>query len=151
MRLNAHVDEILTENNKAIGVRLRNGDVMKARRAVVSNASTPDTLRLLENGTVSSSSIPQRWKDHVEKTPINPSFMHLHVGFDGKGLEDVGLHHIVVNSWDDIDGEQNVVLISIPSVMDPSLAPPGKHTLHAYLPATEPWSIWAGLDRGSDE
>jgi hypothetical protein len=39
---------------------------------------------------------------------------------------------------------QNVVLISIPSVMDPKLAPAGKHTLHAYLPATEPYSIWEG-------
>ena len=31
-------------------------------------------------------------------------------------------------------GAQNVVLISIASVADPSLAPAGKHTLHAYLP-----------------
>ena len=39
---------------------------------------------------------------------------------------------------------QNVVLISIASVMDPSLAPAGKHTLHAYLPATEPFHLWEG-------
>jgi len=42
---------------------------------------------------------------------------------------------------------QNVVLISIASVMDPSLAPEGKHCLHAYLPATEPYALWEGLDR----
>ncbi len=39
---------------------------------------------------------------------------------------------------------QNVVLISIPSVRDADLAPAGKHTLHAYLPATEPFDLWAG-------
>ncbi len=39
---------------------------------------------------------------------------------------------------------QNVVLISIASVLDPSLAPAGKHTLHAYLPATEPFNLWEG-------
>ena len=39
---------------------------------------------------------------------------------------------------------QNVVLISIASVMDASLAPAGKHTLHAYLPATEPFHYWEG-------
>jgi hypothetical protein len=39
----------------------------------------------------------------------------------------------------------------VPAVIDPSLAPPGKHTLHAYLPATEPYELWAGLDRRSDE
>jgi hypothetical protein len=58
---------------------------------------------------------------------------------------DLELHHIVVNSWEpSVDSEQNVVLISIASVKDPSLAPKGKHTLHAYLPATEPFSIWEG-------
>lgn len=43
------------------------------------------------------------------------------------------------------------MLISIPSVIDPSMAPPGKHSLHAYLPATEPYAIWEGLDRRSPE
>ena len=55
---------------------------------------------------------------------------------------------MIVDSWDrGVDAEQNVVLISIPSVLDPSLAPAGKHTLHAYLPATEPYELWKGLDR----
>lgn len=69
-------------------------------------------------------------------------------GVDGSaGLpEDLELHHIVVNDWQPaVDSEQNVVLISIPSVKDSDLAPAGKHTLHAYLPATEPFSIWEGL------
>lgn len=145
--LNSHVDEIIVENNKAVGVRIKGGGVLRAKRAVVSNASTPDTLKLLKN----DASIPKGWKNVVQNTPINPSFMHLHVGFDASGLDDIGLHHIVVNSWDNIDGEQNVVLISIASVIDPSLAPPGKHTLHAYLPATEPWELWSGLDRKSQE
>jgi hypothetical protein len=30
-------------------------------------------------------------------------------------------------------------------------APAGKHVLHAYLPASEPYEIWAGLDRRSEE
>lgn len=43
---------------------------------------------------------------------------------------------------------QNAVLVSIPSVADPSMAPPGKHSLHAYLPATEPFELWkSGLLR----
>lgn len=33
------------------------------------------------------------------------------------------------------------------SIADPSMAPPGKHALHAYFPATEPYHRWAGLDR----
>lgn len=27
----------------------------------------------------------------------------------------------------------------------------GKHVLHAYTPATEPYSLWEGLDRSSPE
>lgn len=41
-------------------------------------------------------------------------------------------------------------MISIASVLDPSLAPAGKHVLHAYTPATEPYSYWEGLDRKSE-
>jgi hypothetical protein len=33
--------------------------------------------------------------------------MHLHLGFDASGLEDLELHHIIVNSWDGgVDTEQ---------------------------------------------
>ena len=68
------------------------------------------------------------------------------------GLDNLELHHIVVNTWEHgVDSEQNVVLISIASVMDPSLAPKGKHTLHAYLPATEPFEIWQDLKQGTPE
>ncbi len=40
--------------------------------------------------------------------------------------EDLELHHIVVNDWGKgVDAPQNVVLISIASVVDPSMAPEG--------------------------
>jgi len=64
--------------------------------------------------------------------------------------EDFGIHHIVVDDWNKgVDGEQNVVLISVPSVHSKDLAPAGKHVLHAYTPGTEPFSLWEGLDRKS--
>lgn len=43
------------------------------------------------------------------------------------------------------------MLISIPSVLSPNLAPLGKHVLHAYMPGTEPFELWEGLDRRSAE
>ncbi|KAL9325455.1 hypothetical protein ACSQ67_006100 [Phaseolus vulgaris] len=65
---------------------------------------------------------------------------------------DLGIHHIVVNDWKrGVDADQNVVLISIPSALSPHLAPPGKHVLHAYMPGTEPFDLWEGLDRRSAE
>lgn len=57
-----------------------------------------------------------------------------------------------MNEWErGVDADQNVVLISVPSVLSPNLAPPGKHVLHAYLPGTEPFELWEGLDRRSSE
>jgi phytoene dehydrogenase-like protein len=50
-----------------------------------------------------------------------------------------------------VEAPQNVVLVSIPSVLDPSLAPPGKHVIHAYTPGSEPFQLYEGLDRSSPE
>lgn len=146
--LNTHVDQVAVENGRATGVALRGGGFIKARKAVVSNASVWDTMGLLPSG-----SVPEEYRRASAATPACPSFMHLHVGFDAAGLDpDLELHHILVNDWErGVTAEQNVVLMSIASVKDPSLAPEGKHCLHAYLPATEPYSLWEGLDRRSEE
>jgi phytoene dehydrogenase-like protein len=61
-------------------------------------------------------------------------------------------HYIVVNDWEKgVTAPQNVVAVSIASVFDPSLAPPGKHAIHAYTPATEPYELWQGMDRRSPD
>ena len=56
-----------------------------------------------------------------------------------------------MNDWQDLEASQNVCIISIPSVFDPSLAPAGKHTIHAYVAANEPYDIWQGLNKKSEE
>ena len=61
---------------------------------------------------------------------------------EAMGGKDLLCHYMVVNDWDSgVDSEQNLVLISIPSVLDPSMAPEGMHALHAYTPATEPYDL----------
>ena len=142
----AHVEQILVEQNQAIGVRLRNGQEIKANQAVVSNASVWDTLSLIPEGVLPKSFIQAR-----ANTPECDSFMHLHLGIDATGLEDLQCHDIVVNDWDQgITAPQNVVVMSIPSVLDPSLAPPGKHGIHVYTPGNEPYQLWESMDRRSD-
>ena len=91
----SHVDEILLEGGRAAGVRLRGGAEVRARKAVVTNATLWDSQKLLPGGR-----FPGRDAGGVEKLPVNRSFMHLHVGFDATGLEGLGMHHIVVNSWE---------------------------------------------------
>ncbi|XP_026454822.1 prolycopene isomerase, chloroplastic-like [Papaver somniferum] len=146
--LGSHVEQIVIENGRAVGVKLRSGQFIRAKKAVVSNASMWDTLNLLPK-----EAIPKSYQERIEKTEQCESFMHLHLGFDAEGIpDDLGVHHIVVNEWDrGVDADQNVVLISVPSVLSKDLAPPGKHVLHAYTPGTEPFALWEGLDRKSAE
>lgn len=148
LTLGAHVERIVVENGRATGVKLRNGNFIRAKKAVVSNASMWDTINLLPVEV-----IPSSYREKVKRTPQCESFMHLHLGFDAKNIpEDLGIHHIVVNDWSrGVDADQNVVLISVPSVLGKDLAPPGKHVLHAYTPGTEPFGLWEGLDRRSPE
>ena len=147
VKTHAHVTQINTKNGTATGVRLRSGEMITASKAVVSNASVWDTLKLMPAGT-----LPKKFARDRQSTPLCESFMHLHLGIDAAGLPaDLACHYIVVNDWEKgITAPQNLVLISIPSVLDPSLAPPGKHAIHVYTPGNEPYDLWQGLDRKSE-
>jgi phytoene dehydrogenase-like protein len=146
--LNSHVEQVSIENNRAVGVRLRNGKEIRANRAVVSNASVWDTLKLLPD-------VPglRTYRQKRQSTPECDSFMHLHLGINADGIsKDLACHYIIVNDWSQsISTPQNVVVMSIPSVLDPSLAPPGKHVIHVYTPGNEPYQLWQGIDRRSEE
>jgi len=146
IKTNAHITQINTQAGKATGVTLRNGETLTATEAVISNASVWDTLKLIPEDV-----LPEKFVEKRQSMPPCESFMHLHLGIDAAGLpEDLACHYIVVNDWEKgITAEQNLVLISIPSVLDSSLAPPGKHTLHVYTPGNEPYDIWEGMDRNS--
>ena len=137
----AHVDEIIVEDGAAVGARLKDGSARRATH-VVSNAPVWATAKLLPasaRGTAGSC---------LDATaPKTPSFLHLHCGFDASGLDPLAVHHIIVRDWSDVTSNDNLVFISIPSVLDTDAAPAGHHVLHAYLPATEPYADWVGLDR----
>ena len=69
--------------------------------------------------------ISQQWREKRSRTPKCKSFLHLHLGFNAEGLEDIPLHSIWVNDWSKgITAERNVVVLSIPSALDPTMSPP---------------------------
>ena len=73
-------------------------------------------------------------------------------GIDAEALpEDLDIHHLIVNSWADLEAPQNVCIASIPTVFNASLAPPGKAVVHAYTAGNEPYSLWEGQDTRSQE
>ena len=104
---------MLLEGERAIGVELESGEQIHADH-VVSNADVWSTLQLLPEG------VAQRWQRQRRATPSCGSFLHLHLGFDATGLEDLPIHTVWVGDWErGISAERNAVVVSIPSVLDP--------------------------------
>ena len=146
LRLRAPVGTILVEGSRAVGVRLESGEELRARRGVISNASPWDTLALLPAGTG-----PSRWRDGLAETPACASFLHWHLAVRHPEPCQLPIHHVWVGDWQrGIGAERNVLVFSMPSVLDPGLAPAGHQLLHAYSPANEPWEFWQHLEPGSD-
>ena len=144
LRLNAHVEQILVEAGRVVGVRLRNGDVLKAP-IVISNATIWDTYTKL----LRKEDLPQSYRETALKTPAVDSFMHLHLGVQAEGLAGLTGHHVVVHDASkDITEPGNTCMISIPSVWDANLAPEGHHVVHAYT--LEPFEGWQ-RDEGYEE
>ncbi|HEY9638958.1 MAG TPA: NAD(P)/FAD-dependent oxidoreductase [Coleofasciculaceae cyanobacterium] len=128
LRLNCHVEQILVEQGRAIGVRLRHGELLKAP-VVISNATLWDTYTHL----LQPESLPAAYRQTALETPAVESFMHLHLGIRADGLEGLTGHHVVVHdAHQEITVPGNTCMISIPSVWDDRLAPPGHHAVHAY-------------------
>jgi len=136
LRLGTPVDQILVEQGRVVGVKLRSGETIAAA-TVISNATLWDTYQHL----LQPDDLPPPFRETALATPAVNSFMHLHLGIDGTGLDDLAVHHVVVHSRDrDLTAPGNTGMISIPSVLDPALAPPGQHVVHAYT--LEPWEGW---------
>ena len=144
LRTGAHVDSVIVENGRAAGLRLRRGEEVRARHAIISNATVWDTVELIPMGA-----IPEDYRTRSREAPQTESVMHLNLGIDARGLpEDLGIHHVVLDNWE-ITSPQNMVNISIPSTLDPQLAPPDHHVIHAYTAGNEPYHVWEGLKRKS--
>ncbi len=89
------------------------------------------------------------------------SFLHLHVALDATNLnlDALEAHYTVMDRGlsghdDGIDGpcgELNMIAVSNPCRLDSTLAPEGYIIVHAYGAGNEPYFLWEGLDRNSEE
>ena len=139
IRYKARVTEILTENGRAVGVKLADGKEYYGKR-IVSNATRWDTFGKL----LSSEKIPpkeQKWQQRYQKSP---SFLSLHLGVKADVLpEGTECHHILLENWDNMEIGEGTIFVSIPTLLDPDLAPPGHHIIHTFTPS---WiEDWQGL------
>jgi prolycopene isomerase len=135
----ARVTKILIENGRAIGVELASGKQYRAKR-IVSNATRWDTFEKL----VPSEAMPpaeKRWQKRYQKSP---SFLSLHLGVKAEVLSSgTECHHILLEDWQKMEDEQGTIFVSIPTLLDPDLAPAGHHIIHTFTPS---WlDAWQGL------
>lgn len=128
----ARVAEIITENNRAIGVRMSNEKEYFAEK-IVSNATRWDTFgQLMPNQSLPKSE--QKWQKNYRQSP---SFLSLHLGVEAKLLpQGTECHHILLENWENMEAEQGTIFVSIPTLLDPDLAPQGYHIIHAFTPSS---------------
>ncbi len=138
--LSSKVKNINFKKNLATGITLENGSTYSSEFVVI-NTDIWNSRKLIPN------EIAKKWNSKAFDLKKCDSFLHIHLGFNAEGLQDLPIHAIHVENWErGITAERNISVFSIPSVLDKEMAPQGKHVLHGYTPANEPWEIWGKLD-----
>ncbi|MEB3882676.1 carotenoid isomerase [Lyngbya sp. CCY1209] len=131
IRYKARVKRIVIENGRAVGVELTDGSVYKARR-VVSNATHWDTFGKLLPAEMMPTS-EKKWRKRYQKSP---SFLSLHLGVEASVLPPgTECHHIVLEDWEKMEEPEGTIFVSIPTLLDPDLAPEGYHIIHTFTPS----------------
>jgi prolycopene isomerase len=139
IKYKARVTNILLENGKAVGVKLADNTEYRATR-IVSNATRWDTFGKL----LPPEFTPRKEKKWRERYQKSPSFLSLHLGVDANVLpQGTECHHILLENWDKMESREGTIFVSIPTLLDPSLAPQGHHIIHTFTPS---WiEDWQGL------
>ena len=152
IRYGAPVRRILTKGRRAVGVVLQDGEKLAAD-LVVSNADYVHTYGELlapEDGTGNGDR-------RLKRTRLSMSLFVAYFGFRARGDEGERLrHHNVLFShryegllrdifWRKVLPEDLAHYLHLPTLTDPSLAPPGHHAAYTLVPVPHNGS---GLDWG---
>ncbi|EED93915.1 predicted protein [Thalassiosira pseudonana CCMP1335] len=160
VEVSTSVDEVIVENGRAVGVKLaKSGRIIKAKEAVISNADLYNTYKFVPEGKhegfdkerIEYLGLTAKPKDG--SVPFCKSFMHLHLAVKAELIpEDAPPQWTVVQDWDKgIDATGNVVVVSVGSKLDQSLAPPGYHVIHAYTAGNESYEDWEQFEHLMDD
>lgn len=136
----ANVTSIILAQGKAVGVKLSDGREFFAK-TIVSNATRWDTFGKLLKGE----ELPKEEVNFQKVYVKAPSFLSIHMGVKAEVLPpDTDCHHFVLeNDWTRLEEPYGSIFLSIPTMLDASLAPEGRHILHIFT--TSPIEDWKGL------
>ncbi|KAG8503360.1 hypothetical protein CXB51_001340 [Gossypium anomalum] len=136
----ANVTNIIIDQGKAVGVKISDGREFFAQ-TIISNATRWDTFGKL----LKAENLPKE-EENFQKVYVKaPSFLSIHMGVKADILPpDTDCHHFVLeDDWARLEEPYGSIFLSIPTILDSSLAPKGRHILHIFT--TSPLEDWAGL------
>ena len=135
IRYRARVKRVLIEQGRAVGVELSDGEELRGRR-IVSNATRWDTFAgegSPESTLVTKDHTPSAESTWRRRYQPSSSFLSVHLGVNADVVPgDFHCHHLLLEDWNDLEAEQGVIFVSIPTLLDPSLAPEGRHIVHTF-------------------
>ena len=146
IRVNAHVNQVIIKNGKAIGVALENGDEIYSG-IVVSGADPYVTFRKL----VDEKELPAEVVEAIDKFKFRGSSGKVNLSLDGMpeftAMRDKSLIQGTIliapstdfmeQAYDDAKyddfSRRPFLEIVIPTIVDPTMAPPGKHVMSIFV------------------
>ena len=146
IRYRSRVIKVLLERARVVGVRLANGQEIRAQK-VVSNATRWDTFGgegCSSSPLVAAEDTPAAEQTWRRRYKPSASFLSLHLGVRADVIPAGShVHHLLLEDWAAMEAEQGTVFVSMPSLLDPSLAPAGHHIVHSFTPSA--MDTWQGL------
>lgn len=149
IRTDAEVAKILVENGAAVGVALKNGDEFRAKR-VASNLDPHLTFEVL----LDKKWLPTDFQEAVARIDYSSAALKINVALSepphftacpkpGVGPQHHGTMHFVPDqdfierAYDDakygVPSKNPVLECTMPSSVDPSVAPPGQHLMSMFI------------------
>jgi len=147
IRFKSPVQKIRIENNQAQGVQLKSGEIINAK-TLISNADMRHTVQ----GLVGEQYFPKRYLSRLNRMQASLSIFVVYIATD-LDLLHLGVHHESfyydqldheINYQNSRQGELSWLSITVPTLVDDSLAPKGEHlvmlTTLADFNSTQNWA-----------
>lgn len=142
LHLGTPVERIETAGGRASGVRLADGRVLGAGRAVIANVHP----RLVTGRLLDAASVPAAYRERIEGFRAGPGTMMVHLALDrlpawsaGEALGNFAYVHLApslegmartyAQAMAGLLPDEPVLVVGQPTAIDPSRAPAGQHVL----------------------
>ncbi|MBK9371062.1 MAG: NAD(P)/FAD-dependent oxidoreductase [Deltaproteobacteria bacterium] len=149
-RICADVSELVLEGGRAVGVRMKDGEVIRAPNVVSAIGAWPTVTRLLPEAARAP------WTEGIERLPPSPAHLALYLGFEGDIVAQGAGRSAewFYNTWDHEEGSWRVspdaplprapaLFTSYPSLKDPHHDPGPRQRHTGEIITFVPWDAFA--------